>query len=228
MDYKARKQEMIKMRNSGKSTVEIANIFGISRERVRQIIGNTGKDFLRNWTLNAIQSGKFDYVHEGKKSDLKKLPGTYSVWRADWGHHRHKAVGGLVKHGQEFEERASRILLQNGIPNELMCHTSPFDIKTLSGLRIDVKSVSFDTSSMPSQYKCKYPTYSIPHLRSGKYCDFFFVFLPDGCGDYTYFVIPATELHGLSESSRIRIPYPQMGRKPSKWHKYHKRIDLIY
>lgn len=227
MNYKTRNREMMRLRKEeGKTNVEIGEIFGISRERVRQIIGNTGKNFLRDWTLDAIKSGKFDYVHSGVKQDLKNLPGVYSVWREDWGHHRHKASGGWVKRGQEFEEKASKILLQHGVVNKLMPHISSYDIETSSGLRVDVKSVSFNLSTMASQ-KYISPVYSVPHIRSGKYCDFLFVFVPDGQGDYTYFVIPSFELLNLSESSRIRIPYPQLGRRTSKWMKYHKRVDLI-
>lgn len=47
----ARLQEMKAMREAGKTLAEIGAKYGVSRERVRQLIGNTGR-------INFIQKGE--------------------------------------------------------------------------------------------------------------------------------------------------------------------------
>ncbi len=47
LQLRNRKQKMISMRNEKKTLQEIADKFGITRERVRQIIGNTGDEAIK-------------------------------------------------------------------------------------------------------------------------------------------------------------------------------------
>lgn len=209
----ARNEDMKKLRlEQGMSNTDIADMYGISRERVRQIVGNTGRMFRNEWTEKLAVGYDLESVE-----DIKTLPGTQRVWKSLWGKFRHKAKGGHIEIGQAYEEKASKILRSMGIPNKLMPTHHPFDILLDNGIRIDVKKSEFDMSSLPTQ-KCASPTYPISNMKYGEDCDFFFVFVPDAV-----FIIPSSEI----QVDRIRICYPQMGRKPSKWTQYKDRFDLL-
>jgi hypothetical protein len=208
-----RNEEMKRLRmEDGWHLIDIANKYDISRERVRQIIGNTGKKFRTQWT----EAKSVDYNLENIK-DITSLPGTQIVWKRLWGKFRHQAKGGNIKTGQEYENKASEMLNSLGIPNKLMPTHHSFDILLDNGLRIDVKHSIFDASSMKTQ-KYISPTFPISNMKNGKECDFFFVFIPDAV-----FIIPSSEVR----VDRIRIPYPQKGQKPSKWVQYKDRYDLL-
>ena len=226
-EFKERNQEMWRLRFiEGWRLREIAKWAKISRQRVQQILGNTGKEFLGEWTRQKINSGA--YQLPPNVEELDNFKGSKRVWLKEWGKHRHKAKGGNAAFAQRFEELASQILSEYGIPNKLMPFRHPFDIKTDLGIRIDVKVTNMEISKLPSQ-RADHPTYQLPEMKSGKDCDFFFVFIPDSnelCG-YTYFIIPSFEFHHLARGSRPRIPYPPLSHKPSKFHKYHKKIELI-
>lgn len=228
VDFTKRREEMARMRNEeGMTLKEIGARQNppISRERVRQIIGNTGRGFRASWTKKLIKSGKVILNHW---TELPSAPGVKREWQRDWGNHRHVVSKGNVGLGYKFEELASTILANNGIGNELMPNKFVYDIRANNGARIEVTITNVDTSKMKSQEKCLYPTWAVPHRVRD--CDFLFAFLPDPkeeCG-YTYFVIPTSVLNQLKANDpRIRIPYPPISQKPSKWHKYHKRLDLI-
>lgn len=221
-----RNQEMWRLRFvEGWKLREIGKWAGISRQRVQQIIGDSGKDFLSIWTQRKIDSGS--YVLPKNVEELDDLKGAKRVWQKEWGRHRHRAKGGPAKFGQDYEEAASQILSENGIENKLMNYRCPYDIDC-SGIRVDVKVTTHDVSKIKSQ-NCQYPTFQLPEMKSGKDCDFFFVFIPDNeeVSGFTYFVIPSKEFHHLAHGSRPRIPWRPVSQKPSKWHTYHKRIDLI-
>lgn len=223
-----RNQEMWKLRHIDGWTLQAIAIKhgGISRERVRQIIGNTGKEFRKEWTEEGLRSGRLK--HPTHWAELEYVSGVRKVYQVEWGKYRHMAISGFPKLGQKFEQMAHEILCEFGIQNELMVNRCPFDIKLSDGIRIDVKVSNVDVSKIKSQ-KSVYPTWQIPELKSGRDCDYFFIFVPDHTEiyDYTYFIIPAFEANNLSKGSKIRIPWPKMGNKSSKWQKYHKRIDLI-
>lgn len=209
----ARNETMKKLRlEQGMSNTDIADMYGISRERVRQIVGNTGRMFRNEWTKELATDYDLSLV-----DDIKTLPGTQRVWKSLWGKFRHKAKGGHIEIGQTYEAKASELLKSMGISNKLMPTHHPFDILLDTGVRIDVKRSEFDVSSLQTQ-KCVSPTYPIANMKYGKDCDFFFVFVPDAI-----FIIPASEV----STDRIRICYPQMGRKPSKWNQYKDRFDLL-
>lgn len=208
-----RNKEMMRLRlEKGKSLQEIADIYGITRERVRQIVPDTGKNFITKWTEH-----KIDEYDLSACKDINELPGAITVWRKLWGKHRHAAKSGSVKIGQEYEQKASDILSSMGLSNKLMPNRHPFDILLDNGLRVDVKHSDCDVSDFPTQ-NCASPTYSIANMKYGEDCDFFIVFVSDAV-----FVIPASEV----KVDRIRIPYPQTGRKPSKWTQYKDRYDLL-
>lgn len=212
-EYETRRNEMLDMRfQQGKTNTEIGVTFGISRERVRQIIGNTGKDFRSRWTLSKINTVNLSSMI---RDQLYKLPGVISVWENAFSEVRHRVKkGGYVANGQKWENKASQILSDSGIENKLMKYHDPFDIITENGVRIDVKHAG---KYNPPSYR-SVNNYRASNTKKGRSCDFFFVFLNED----VYFVIPSSEVVG----DYIIIPYPA-NKKPSKWHKYYKRLDLL-
>lgn len=212
-----RNKEIKRLRlEEGKSLQEIAEIYGVSRERIRQIVPDTGNTFLSKWTESKV--GEYDL---SQYHNIHDLPGSLSVWRKIWGKYRHNAKSGTVEIGQQFENMASSILYEMGFKNTLMPNHHPFDILLDNGKRIDVKHSDFDISYMESQ-RCASPTYRISNTKYGKDCDFFFVFIPYE-NQYVHFVIPSSKI----TTSDIRIVFPSMGRKPSKWSEYLYRFDLL-
>lgn len=225
-EFSERNQEIKNLRFiKGLSLQSIGDKYGITRERVRQIIGNTGRQFRRKWTTELKSSGAVKPKHWTEIRD-GKMPGLKRVWMDGWGDERHIAKSGNAKIIQKFEMRASSLLTGIDIEHKLMPYLYPFSILTANGIKIDVRVTHVDSSKLPSQTRCKYPTFAVPNLKSGKDCDYFIVFIPEGRG-YTYFVIPSFEVYRMRYDARIRIPWPKLSNKISKWHKYHERIDLI-
>jgi hypothetical protein len=215
-----RYSEMLKMRSELLTYQDIGNRFGISRERVRQIIGNTGRNFRLNKTIEL--SKNFDLTKLNTE-EIGNLPGLKKVWEnvAKSVHHVNNGQG------SKFEELANKLLKDNGIENVMMGFRHPFDILTKNGKRIDVKHTDFDVLSCPSQKYSPASHYSICHLKGGRDCDFFFAMVPDKeeLIGYAVFIIPSN-LVPKSEETRIRIPWPP-SNKPSKWHEFHERYDLL-
>lgn len=198
-----------KHRNDGWSLQMIANEYGVSRERVRQKLGNTGKDFLRNWTVSQKEKG---LSVKTKKDSLLNF-GLKSVWLSRWSDNRHEATGGAAKDGQKWEEIVSTILSERGIENKLMPNAHPFDILTSSGIRIDVKARA-EIKNISSY------SLSFKETKSRSYCDFIVLALKEHS---TFFVIPE-EL--INYKSPIRFSYPPRSKK-SKWHVFENRFDLL-
>lgn len=133
------------LRNNGKTLQEIADLYGASRERVRQVIGNTGRDFLKNRTIEMMKGVDFsDWT-------VKDIPsqGLRSIWRRELYKHHHSVVGGMAKIGNDAEKRARALLENNDIACELMPLGSPFDILCNNGLRIDVKTTTKPFTNYP-------------------------------------------------------------------------------
>ena len=225
-----RNQEMWKLRHiEGWTNTAIGNKWGISRERVRQIIGNTGKFFRREWTTKLKESGRISTENLTWR-DIDNLPGTKKVWRETWSMERHMSKSGNIMVNQEFENLASSTLSEHNIRHEIMPSRYPYSIRISNGVRVDVHIGNTNMQSSPSQTNLTYPTWKVPNINPEPEYDFLWAFIPDGYG-YTYFIIPHEELEHLSakRTANIRIPWPPMSgeRYVSKWHKYHERIDLL-
>lgn len=217
-----RKTDMINLRDDKLYTLQqIADIYNISRERIRQIIGNTGRDFVTRKTEALLKSVDLTKL---TTLQISELPGNSTLWKKEGAKVRHLTA----TEGVEFEYYANEILNSQGIKNKLMPSACPFDILAHNEIKIDVKHTDCDISNAPSQTKVIYPCYSIGHLKGGNDCDFFFIFIPDKREfiGYATFIIPSA-LVPKTKDTRIRIPWPRMTKKISKWHKYLNRFDLL-
>ena len=138
-----RRQDMINLRYVlGWTLQKIAERYGLSRERVRQIIGNSGHIAIK--TTDRLKDEEFlQQTANLTNEELAKMLGlsmnTVSQYRGDIRHAikegDHPAYRGAI-----IEDRVSEILNKKGIQNELMPFRNGFDILALDIVRIDVKS----------------------------------------------------------------------------------------
>jgi hypothetical protein len=214
-----RKDDMVAYRNTGATLQQIATIYNLSRERVRQIIGNTGRDFRYKLTREWAKGVDMTVM---TSEEIKKLPGMITALTKMCGEIHHKNNG----LGDKTEELAHQILLSKGIANERMPFGCPYDILTDTEIKIDVKHSEYNIQNCPSQRYVK-PTYQMAHIKQGADCDYFFVMIKDDTMEFGYavFIIPSRKAP-LGLDSRIRIPWPPSS-KPSKWHQYLNRYDLL-
>jgi len=218
MNTHTRKEEMLSMRNSGMTLNEIAGKYGISRERVRQIIGNTGSDFMKKFTESALE--KVD-LSQRVTNDISDLIGIKKIWLDKMRSLHHKIAGGAAKQGEEVEELVSKKLTSLGIKNKLMPYGNQFDIITDDGIMIDVKSTSVKTFTSNKQKSDLY-YFKTKKDKRGDYCDYFIFYI---ILTNDFFVIPNFE---VPYSNGVYITWPCLHKKQtSKWPKYHNRFDLL-
>lgn len=209
--------EMIQLRQNDWTLQEIADKFGISRERVRQRIGNTG--FQATQSRVKKNRSMYEQFKHLSNSALQKVLGikTINNYRDDT---RHAIDGGSLQVGTESEVTVSKKLHDLGFKNELMPHFHPFDILLDNGITVDVKSSDPMTSS-----KTISPCYTFNTKKAvkGNYCDFLILYLRDA---KECFVVPMKEAGNI-----IRFCFPEgslrTNNKVSKWLKYHNRFDLL-
>jgi hypothetical protein len=145
---------------------EIATKYGISRERVRQMVGNSGAGY-RQRKIKAYVVNNKDKTNREISLELGVTKGYLGRYRHD---HRHAIDGGNLEMGARWEEIVSKILIDHGINNTLMPHHHEFDILLENGKRVDVKAAS--RTMKPPSSKC-YPFYSFGTKKPerGNYCD---------------------------------------------------------
>lgn len=133
-----RKKEMEYLRFDKLLTLaQIGEIYGISRERVRQLIGNTGKDFIGKIRKQQV----FELPNLTNNELAEKLNLSYETvckYRSGTRHAIEKNCNCYV--GAQAEEIVSKKLIKHKIPNKLMPANHPFDILLDNGIKIDVKS----------------------------------------------------------------------------------------
>lgn len=215
-----RNTEMQRLRASGASLQGIADIYGISRERVRQLVGNTGYLVARTQRRN---------LENLSGSDLEKLTRDEAMQKykksCGWGIAQklgniHHVNNGL---GNKAEELVNQKLIDVGISNRMMGFKKSYDIQLDNGLRIDVKSAKIPQKS-PSQRDIS-PVYNIHNIKQGQDCDFFIIVLPAGFDDPTpqFFIVPSSHFY---HTQSIKVTYP--GTKRKVWiEEYHNRFDLL-
>lgn len=204
---------------------EIGDHYGITRERVRQILGNTGHEAYR-----ARIQEKVSFIENSKDKTTVQLVNalnkkfgkgiaqqTLHSIRAKF---RHAIADGLRGKGTEIENLVAKKLTSLGIKNTLMPHNHPFDIQLPNGRRIDVKSTFREARTSPSQRHTMYH-FSIGKDTRGNYCDFFICYI-EPTNDF--FVIPN---HKLGMVNSLYISWPTPERNWAGWDEYHNRWELL-
>lgn len=224
LQLRNRKQKMISMRNEKKTLQEIADKFGITRERVRQIIGNTGGEAIKK-----RMDDKLDFVKSNpQKTNSELIEDLRVKFGAGLGKlffnirskTRHAIDGGALQLGVEAEIIVSEKLNSLGIKHQLMPHHHVFDIQLENGKTVDVKSRINQSIAPSAAGRLKTPQWRFVARKEkkGNYTDFFILYI---WATKDFFVVPNEDVH----NDQIVFCWPP--KKPSKWHKYHNRFDLL-
>lgn len=210
-----RVNKMKQMRNSGKSLQEIADVYSISRERVRQIIGNTGKSFLRTFAVAKLKSVEysFDTTRDDIKNNIKRFKGMFLKKLATVPH-KTKTMG------QDAEIIVSEKLRDLGFENSLMRSGYSFDILLDNGIKVDVKASYKKGYTSKKQISGMY-AFKVRKDKKGDYCDYFICYIPD---HNIFFVIPNNKVNYINA---LYIPWPITSRNWTPWAEYKDRFDLL-
>jgi len=210
-----RNNEMRRMRYDKKLTLqEIANYFGVTRERVRQVVGNSAE--IRDQVIQE----KHEMVRSStdlSNPEIQAVTGYCSVYisvlRSGT---RHAVVkDSTVGFGQEVERYVADQLTQQGIECELMPVSHEYDILVNGCVRVDVKGTNSIHKTSP---KLKSPQYSF-HTKLDKDCDFY-VFVIWGTKDC--FVVPADKAKKFTT-----FCWPTLRPTLHKYSKYLNAWDLL-
>ena len=208
--------------NNKKSLREIGEIYGISRERVRQIVGNSGKHkggfnackyfaFRENPNLIA----EFNHL---TNPELKKMGIPVKFGRSK---HRHAIASNSpsVNLGRKSEEIVSHILTEQGLKNKLMPYSYPYDILVADKIRIDVKSASRPTKNQP---RGKSPRWHFRIRHNEHKCDFYYCLILHENKKIS-FIVPSN----IATCCDIIFAYPTLRPEIGKYQRYIDRFDLI-
>ena len=227
-NYSKRKEDIIKLRFvNGWTLQRIGEKYGISRERVRQITGNTGHIAKKNHDILKDEEflEKTANLTNDELSNILDVP--YHVVSEFRSGIRHAIANGDSGPGKaaKIEELISEQLRAKGIKNELMPFSSEFDILALDIVRIDVKAAfkPLNISSSDS-YKYRNPLWSftIKDAKKKKDTDFYIcVIVPNK----DIFIIP----RGVIPKKQVflRFCWPTARPEIGKYQKYLNAYHLI-
>jgi DNA-binding Xre family transcriptional regulator len=213
-----RKEKMLRMRFENFMTLrEIGEEFGISKMRVNQIIGNTGR-------INVVKRNKEISQSTKTNTELAERYGVTKATISTLRTNHHDIDGGCVQMGEEAERFVSDMLSEKGISNKLTPIAHPFDILAFGKARIDVKSAHTRRKAYPTEVSPQW-RFGLKINDRGKYCDIFVcvIWKTKDC-----FIIPFEKIsEKLSVNSDLTFCYPTKRPEIGKWQKYHNRWDLI-
>jgi transcriptional regulator with XRE-family HTH domain len=219
-----RRAEMTYLRHERRWSLQrIGDRYGISRERVRQIIGNTGKGIIE--TSSDILTPEFlasvdDLTNDQVAEAIGYSNATISKYRSGR-RHAIKPGNQTVNVGLEMEEVAAKMLQENGIAYQFMGYGHPFDILLDNSKRVDVKSSGSNGKTNP---KIKSPQYKFRVQLGDKRndADFYLCITTD---TLDAFVIPSSQVPTTTE--QIQMCWPTTRPAMSKYSQYHNRWDLL-
>lgn len=216
-DLEKRNEEIKAMRTEKRWSLEkIAIFFGVSRQRVHQIVGSTG--FYTHDYCKINQAVDYLDLDTSKTNEeMYEKTGKYPKW----GGLRHALKdGSSVKAGFDIEDYVSETLDSLGIRN-VVTNSRKYDIVLENGKTIEVKS-----RRKPHQQTDYYFFPLFPKISMSKPADFFIlVIVKENKNDC--FIIPkdAVPAHG-----GIGFTWPKSKQKRgnySCWTEYHNRFDLL-
>jgi len=202
---------------------EISNKYGVSRERVRQIIGgsNGGRraasekiELPNDPSLSAKELFSFC---ENKLQRVMK-----SVIQNKIAHKHHTVSSGKsIEVGQAGEVDVHNKLESLGIKNELMSFGSPYDILTESKIRIDVKTCLTESRHGGASTYFHFSTRK--DIKTT--CDFFVLY---AIKYNRFWVIPSSAIPNIN-AIYIKSNDGRGWRdaKYKEWNKYENRFDLL-
>ena len=199
----SRNDEIKRLRENEKWSMDkIGMFFGISKQRVHQIIGSTGNYFV---SYHPEKARNFLSIDASKTTDeIKKETGK----KPRWGGIRHRIDSGAAGKGHRTEEYVSKILKEKNINNTLT-NSKPIDIVLDNGLFIEVKGRQKNDED--------YYFFALARDLKKDKADFYILVIDDK----ECFVIPKDK---IPPSGSVGITWPT---PLGKWQKYHNMFSLL-
>lgn len=230
-----RANEMLELRYGKKWTLDKIGIkYGVSRERVRQIIGNSGhmaesgvNPERARITQDESETREYAGAHPEMDNNqvVEKLGIPYRIVTKVRAGTRHAISGGRGKDGAEVEQMVSDLLCENGVPNKLMPNHDMHDIELMDGRRVEVKA-RLHTTQRTKTGKAHYHFTLIKpcHGTAQQRAEFYVLVLPN----HDVFVIPSSEIPDGRVAIDFCVPEAKngKGRKNPYW-QYKNRFDLL-
>lgn len=209
----ARAEEIKRLRYSEKMTLqEIADMYSLSRERVRQILGNSGGGYKTERISNFILTHP-EMTNNQLSNKIGIGRGAISKYRSQ---QRHAISDGALKIGIDAENVVSEKLKELGVNHELMPHHHPFDILTLDGKRIDVKCST--KKYIVKRNKSEFYRFKIDKKKRGNYADFFVMYIVP---ENVFLVIPFDD----TPRDNLRFNYPVL--RDGKFTKFINNFEVL-
>lgn len=216
----ARLKEMVDLRKNGYTLQKIGDKFGISRERVRQLIGNSGY-----MAFDLMHEERDRIVEESKDlttPELRKKLGIYNIPKRNYHHPVENGDSGTYR-GNVSEVRAAEIIRQHGFIAELMPLGHPFDILVNDSIRVDVKSAYHSLTSPSILRRSASPMWKFKVGKNRRdLCDFYFCIITE---TEDVFIIPSKDVPANMQF--LAFCYPTERPEIAKWQNYHDAYDLL-
>jgi len=225
MDFSLRKKDMLSLRfDYGWTLRAIGNKYGMSRERIRQIIGNTG--FIAKKRSDILKNEQFlkstAYLTNRELAKALNLKSSSIIRYRGNIRHAIEPSNKNTKTAFDSEILASALLQNHGIKNKLMNFQHSYDILALDFIRIDVKLANTPKSS-PSRSTIS-PSWRF-RVRKGEKrntTDFYFCVIGP---TEEVFIIPADKVP--KNMANIVFCWPTTRPELSKWQHYLNAYYLI-
>jgi transcriptional regulator with XRE-family HTH domain len=197
--------------NQGWTLRKIGEKFGVSRERVRQLLGNTGfysHNLRKEFVLSNPQmtNSELREILNVSDSSLSLIRGRQ--------HHATNTKGVLC------EDWTSETLVSLGYVSEPQSARAPFDILVNHIARIDVKSSLH--KFFPHGVKNPVRKFNVGVGNKRSDCDFYFCVMSD---TLDYFIIPSASVPDTRQF--ISFAWPDFYCAKSNWRLYYQRWDLL-
>jgi len=216
---KTRAQEMLHLRKEDfLSLREIGEKYGISRERVRQIIGNNSLD---EWVTPFMRYFKFhpdtsQYTNTELARELNCNVATVNKYRRG---QIHLCESERINTSLKWVGWASNKLFELGMPNRIMFFHSPYQLHAYNNAKIIV-CVAATPRSAPSLRNTS-PQWGFSVRANERKADFFFLVI----APYeAVFIIPYDKIHN---TERVAFCYPTLRPTLFKWGAYQDAYHLI-
>lgn len=213
------KNILLALRNdSGMTFREIAGRYGVSHQRVQQVIGGDGKTFRDKFIAKKV---KIDSTTTTDQA-LNFLGGKMKSAISRALHKIHHGISGnsQLSVGDLGERIVSEKLFSNGVQHTLQPLMQSVDIITESGISIDVKTAKSPCKTSKFQKGLMYK-FAIRKKEKGDYCDLFaFYILPL---DFVFFV--PSNLFKNTDYTYISLPFSK--RAKIDWEVYQDNYAII-
>lgn len=203
----------------------IGKKFGISRERVRQIVGNTGRveSVEKNDLITDIKAAEYGTTDAELATELGVPVSTISRHRAGMAR-RISNENSKGRIGQIWEEWTADMLTKMGMACQLMPPKNRGYDLLVNGFQVDVKVARSGGISPSLQGRMVNPAYSFGtnKIEGEEPIDFYCFIIAES---EDMFIVP----YGAVPSGTIQVRFCWPTARPTmgKYQKYHNRFDLL-